>query len=230
MNKLSVPISIVIAGLIIAGAVFYTSRSGSNPPSGGSDLGQGDISMREISESDHILGNPNAQLVIVEYSDFECPFCKTFHNTMHEVIDKYGADGEVAWVFRHFPLVQLHSKAPKEAEATECAAELGGNEAFWAYADKLFEVTPSNNGLDLSLLPTLAAEIGLDSNAFQTCLDSGKYASKVQKDYDDARKAGGTGTPYSVIVARTGQQVPINGAQSFSVVSQAIDLLLGETE
>ena len=102
--------------------------------------------MRPISPDDHILGNVNAKIIIVEYSDLECPFCKMFHNTMHQVVEK--SNGNVAWVYRHYPILQLHPKAFHEAEATECAWEQGGNSAFWKYTDKLFEITPSNNGLD----------------------------------------------------------------------------------
>jgi len=109
-----------------------------------------EVELKPVSESDHILGNIAAKIIIVEYSDLECPFCKVFHNTMHQVVKEYA--GEVAWVYRHFPIASLHPKAFHEAEATECAWEQGGNEVFWKYMDKLFEVTPSNNGLEESLL------------------------------------------------------------------------------
>lgn len=231
-NKYAVPVAIIVAGVVIAGAVFYTSRSGGPAPGTADQNGDdsGEIAIREVSEDDHIRGNPNAQLVIVEYSDFECPFCKNFHATMAQVIDEYGKDGQVAWVYRHFPLAQLHSKAPIEAEATECAAELGGNEGFWAYSDMIFDITPSNNGLDLDLLPEIAEDVGLDREAFEECLESGRHKEAVQDDFDDARGAGGTGTPYSVIVARTGQRVPINGAQPIENIRAVIDALLGESE
>jgi len=101
----------------------------------------------------------NAPVKIVEFSDTECPFCKRFHTTMQQVVKD--SNGQVAWVYRHFPLDQLHSKARKEAEATECAAELGGNEKFWAYLNRLMEVTPANDGLDLAELPVIAAYVGL---------------------------------------------------------------------
>lgn len=114
-----------------------------------------------LRSDDHVLGNPNADVLIIEYSDTECPFCKQFHETMHQVMDQYGKDGKVAWVYRHSPIDQLHPKARKEAEALECANEQGGNDAFWKYADKLFEITPSNNGLDAAQLPVIAAMIGL---------------------------------------------------------------------
>ena len=109
-----------------------------------------DAQIRPVSSEDHILGNKNAKIVIVEYSDLECPFCKVFHNTMHQVVEK--SNGDVAWVYRHYPIPQLHKKAFHEAEATECAWEQKGNDGFWKYMDKLFEITTSNDGLDESRL------------------------------------------------------------------------------
>lgn len=223
-NKLSIPIAIVIAGALIAGAVFFT-RSDNTPSLANPTGGGKEITVKPVTAADHILGNPNAKVMIIEYSDLECPFCKSFHTTLHQVIDEYGKNGEVAWVFRHFPLAQLHSKAPKEAEATECAAELGGNDAFWKYTDRLISITPSNNGLDLAQLPVIAKDIGLDQNAFTTCLNSGKYASKVQQAYEDAIAAGGEGTPYSVIISGK-QQIPISGAQPLSALKVGIESLL----
>jgi protein-disulfide isomerase len=119
---------------------------------GGKGVKNAKITLDPVTEKDHITGNPQADVVLIEYSDTECPFCKRFHETMIQVMAEYGASGKVAWVYRHFPLDALHSKARHEAEATECATELGGNEKFWAYLNKLEEITPSNNGLDASLL------------------------------------------------------------------------------
>jgi protein-disulfide isomerase len=94
--------------------------------------------IRPITPDDHIVGDPNAEIIIVEYSDLDCPFCKTFHRTMYEVVEK--SEGRVAWVYRHYPLPQLHPNAFRKAEETECAWEQGGNEAFWKYTDTLFGV------------------------------------------------------------------------------------------
>lgn len=104
--------------------------------------------MPAVTAADHIKGSINAPVKIVEYSDLECPFCKMFHATLQEIISDPEYKDKVAWVYRHFPLTQLHSKAPKEAEATECAAEVGGNEGFWKFVDKINEITPANNKLD----------------------------------------------------------------------------------
>jgi protein-disulfide isomerase len=226
LQKFSVPLAIIVAGALIAVALYF---SGNKTPSTEVQLPAAVTAegMRAVDGNDHILGNPNAELVIVEYSDTECPFCKQFHNTMKQVMDSYGKDGDVAWVYRHFPIDQLHSKARKEAEATECAFEQGGNDKFWAYTNALYAKTPSNNGLDAKELPIIASEVGLDVGAFNTCLSSGKFAAKVEADYQDAVKAGGRGTPYSLIITKKdGTKVPINGAQPYDSLKGTIDLLL----
>lgn len=228
LQKLSVPLAIVVAGALIAGALYFSGGKTSNPtPTDTLPTTVSAEGMRPVDGNDHILGNPNAELVIVEYSDTECPFCKQFHNTMKRVMDTYGKDGKVAWVYRHFPIDQLHSKARKEAEATECAADLGGNDKFWAYTNSLYDKTPSNDGLDVKQLPIIAKEVGLDVNAFNTCLSSGKFSAKVEADYQDALKAGGRGTPYSLIITKKdGTKVPINGAQPYDSLITTINLLL----
>lgn len=200
---MTVPIAIVVAGVIIGGAVLLT-RGGPTkeifqaPTEPAASLTE-DISLRPVDAKDHALGNPNAAIVMVEYSDLECPFCKSFHKTMKALLDQYGKTGQVAWVYRHFPL-EIHPRSPKESEAAECAFEQGGNEKFWAYVDKIFELTPSNNQFDPLQLPKVASQIGLDVNSFQTCLDSGRYAAKVKADYDDATDAGASGTPHTVLL------------------------------
>ena len=132
---------------------------------------------------------------------------------MKKALEAY--DGKIAWVYRHFPLDQLHPKARKEAEASECAADLGGNIAFWSYVDKVFEVTPSNNGLDLNLLPEIAEKIGLDKTKFQNCLQSGKYQAKVAADLKNAIDSGGRGTPYLIVIGKSGAKLVIPSALPF---------------
>lgn len=184
--------------------------------------------VEKLLDSDHLRGNRNAQILLIEYSDLECPFCKQFHKTAQQIVDSY--KGQVAWVYRHFPLDQIHSKADKEAEAVECAAELLGNDGFWKLTDKIFEVTPSNNGLDLATLPDLAAQVGLDKNKFKTCLDSGKMAKKVEEDYQSGIKAGITGTPGNILLdTKTGKTQLIPGAVPFDQIKQVIDGLLKES-
>ena len=224
-NTFTIPLAIIVAGGLVAAAIYFGAGSSNPTPiANNTDTQAVDINLVSVTEKDHIIGDRNAELVIIEYSDTECPFCKTFHKTMKEVVQNY--DGKVAWVYRHFPIAQLHSKASKEAEATECAAELGGNQAFWKYLDKIFETTNSNNSLDPSELPKIATAIGLDGNAFNACLSSSRYAELVKKSVEEAIKAGALGTPYSVIVTRDGQKILINGAEPLTMIKAKIDGLL----
>lgn len=232
-NLLTMPVAVVIAGALIAGAVLYgggkteNSNTANNPQQQVAAQQTGDLeAMTPVSKDDHIRGNPDAPVKIVEYSDTECPFCKRFHPTMQQVMDEYGKDGKVAWVYRHFPLDQLHSKARKESEATECAAELGGNDKFWAYLDRLMEVTPANNGLDPAELPKIAQYVGLDTAKFNECLSSGKYAKKIEEHVQNAVATGGNGTPWSIVVGKNGKKYPLSGAQPYTSVKQLIDLAL----
>ncbi len=228
-----VPGAIIVAGLIIAGALFYQKSGEATVPvnigagtAPSAQPGSTNINIKAVNSDDHIRGSLNAPVKIVEFSDLECPFCKSIHPTLQRVMEEYGKSGQVAWIYRHYPLVQLHSKAPNEAQASECAAELGGNEKFWAYIDRLFQVTPSNNGLDPSQLPEIASYIGLNEDAFNTCLNSGKYASKVQDQHNDAVNSGGQGTPYSVVIAKNGKKYPISGAQPYDNVKAVIETAL----
>lgn len=220
-----------VIGFFVMLALYFQDDSGSKTTTTTSttntataaDTGTTAITLAAVTDSDWLRGDKNASVTVVEFSDTECPYCKQFHATMQEVVAKY--DGKVNWVYRHFPIVSLHSKAPKEAEALECAGELDGQDGFWKYTDALYAATPSNNGLLASQLPTIAEQVGLNVTKFQKCLDSGKYATKVQQGVTAATTAGAQGTPYSVIVAGD-QKIPVSGAYSTDKISSLIDQLL----
>lgn len=231
-NTLAMPVAVIIAGALIAGAVIYSG--GKAPTAGTANQPQqqvvqqtGDLEqMTPVTSKDHIRGDINAPVKIVEYSDTECPFCKRFQDTMNEVMDTYGKEGKVAWVYRHFPIDQLHSRARKEAVAMECANELGGNDKFWEYADRLYEVTPANNGLDPAELPKIAEYVGLDATEFSTCFASTRYDKHIQDEVENAQATGGNGTPWSIVVGKDGKKYPLSGAQPISAIKQLIDLAL----
>ncbi len=230
-SPLSIPLAIVAAGIIIAGAIIYTSKTGGAVVSGQPQTGEQDQSklldkVNKITSEDHIRGDINAQVKIVEYSDTECPFCKQFHNSMKKLMTEY--DGKVAWVYRHFPLEQLHPKARNEAAALECAGELGGNDAFWKYTDRIYEITPSNNGLDASELPKIAAFAGLDVTQFNSCLTSGKFEGEIEEDLQNALATGGNGTPWSIVISKKGKKYPINGALPYEMLKQVVEDALAE--
>lgn len=177
-------------------------------------------------QADHIRGDVNkATVAVIEYSDFECPFCKRVHPTYKQIMRDYG--DKVVWVYRHFPL-SFHVNAAKEAEASDCAAELGGNDAFWKYTDKIFERTTSGGtGIALDQLVPLAKEIGLSEAKFKSCLDGGKYAQHVKDDMSGGEQAGVDGTPGNFIVnLKTKKSQKVSGAQPFESFKRAIDAAL----
>ncbi len=240
-NILNIPTAIVIAGAIVAGAIIYTMKPvPSTNPTAAAALGVAQTDLKPVSASDHILGNPNAKIKIIEYSDPSCPFCKVFHNTMRRIMNDYGKSGNVAWVYRHFPIDKpgtssdggiLHPNAGHEAQALECAAALGGNDKFWEYTNRLYDVTPSvteqtPDGLDQRELPKIAEYVGLNKIAFITCLDSGRFKDKVEAQYMDGLNMGIQGTPSSVMITPTGKNIAIEGAQPYESIKQSIDALI----
>lgn len=209
---LNIPTAIVVAGALIAGAVIYTKSPTNFNTNTAASVDTFTQEFKTVTDTDHILGNPNAKVKIVEYSDPSCPFCKVFHNTMNRIMNEYGSTGNVAWIYRHYTLDKadasgniLHPNAGREAQAFECANELGGPLKFWSYANRLYEITPSvtgasPNGLDQSELPKIAEYAGLNVEDFNNCLSTNKYKEKVESDFLDGVNIGVQGTPTSIIV------------------------------
>lgn len=229
------PASIIIAALLISGSWIYTTGL-KNTETGkqAEQIKQPAVSasnlenVKPISGDDYVRGNPNAPIKIIEFSDLECPFCKLFHGTMKRIVDEY--NGKVAWVYRHWPLEQLHLKAKTSALAAECAGELGGNEKFWQYLDKYFEITPSNNQINLNELPNIAESVGLNRAQFENCLKSEKYKSKVEAQIENAFNSNPDcprcGTPFSIVIAKDGKKYPIPGAYPYEDVKVIIEKAL----
>lgn len=178
------------------------------------------------AEGEHYCGNPDAKVIIVEYTDFECPYCKQFHPTLQKLV--YESNGQIGWVLRHYPIDGLHERARHEAEAAECAAEQQGEIGFWKYADKIFEVTSSNDSLSPSLLPLIAKDLGLDRAAFETCLASGKYLPKIaaQEALAEANGHGPIGTPNSRIIMNGKEVEEVSGAVDYNTLKAKTDLWL----
>lgn len=212
--------AIIIAGLLIAGAILL---KGNYAPSNG-PVNLASIKIKKVSAEEHIFGNPNAEVVIVEYSDTKCPFSKRFHGTMHEVIKKKGDD--VAWVYRHFPIAQLHPIAFHEAVATECVLDQGNNETYWKYLDEVYNRTESNNKLDPKELPKIAESLGLDLTNFNTCLETEKYAEKVKANITDGENAGINGTPKGFILKKGKIVDTIDGAYPYEEVIKKLNKVL----
>lgn len=236
-NKLSetqssflIPGAIIVAGVLIAGAVIYTNT----PQSGSIVAGNGKSAavvgttfentsgtmVVDFSDDDPSLGNPEATVTIVEFGDFQCPFCaRLFHETLPQIKEQYVKTGKVRFVYRDFPLSSIHAMAQKAAEAAECADE---QEKFWPYHDILYQRQQS---LSIANLKTWASEIGLNSAQFDACLDSGKYTDEVQKDLSAGQLAGVTGTPATFVNGRL-----ISGAVPFETFKAVIEEELGKVQ
>ncbi len=235
MKNISVSTSILIAAVIISMAILY-SKSG--PASEGAAItGKPNLAatdeqlggLNQVStDDDPVLGDKNAPLTIVEFSDYECPFCKrSFEQVLPELTKNYIDTGKLKLVFRDFPL-SFHVNAYKEAEAAECARSQGGDDIYFKFHDQIFTQTASNGtGLALTQLPVIAKNLGLNVSQFQQCLDSDKFKDEVLKDVADGTAAGASGTP-SWFIGRSSKDGVIKsrlvvGAQPFSTFKAIID-------
>lgn len=233
-NALDVPRAIIIAGIIIAGAILLTQVKVQERTAPQADrlqpqIGEEDLeNVLPLSEEDHVRGILNAPITVIEYSDFECPFCKRFHATMTDLMAAY--DGKVAWVYRHYPLESLHPvKARLASIASECIAKQKGEKGFWFFADRYYELSESNNITDTArVIAQIAGEMEADMNAFNTCVTNEETASKVDRDVTNAFETGGQGTPWSIIITSDGRKYPVNGAYPLEAMKQMIDQILSE--
>lgn len=211
-ENLFIVAAIILAGVMISGAIIYKNNDNINNINTASIAGNDNNGFRFAEEDDVFTGNPDAPVTIVEFSDFECPFCAAFYqNTLPQIEENYIKTGKVKLVFRDFPL-PFHANAQKAAEAAECAGEQG---KFWEMHDIIFDNQTTISAADLK---NYAINLNLNSIQFNDCLDSGKYADEVGKDMNDGSAAGVTGTPTFFI---NGEKLV--GAQPFSVFEEILD-------
>ena len=179
------------------------------------------------SGRDHIRGEAWAEVSLIEYSDFECPFCKSFHGTPMALMGRYA--GRINWVYRHYPLDFHNPAARREAIASECAAQVGGKEAFWQYADAVFSQTQSDGkGLPAdNAVEAIAVRLGMNRARFMRCLEDPISPKRVNEDLVDGAAAGISSTPTTLIRNnRTGATEMIVGAQPPEVLIAAVERVL----
>jgi protein-disulfide isomerase len=230
----AVPIAIIVGFAMIALAIFFTSNrttapipATTNNTSDEAELNSG--GPRPVDETDYIRGNPNAPILLVEYSDYECPFCKQFHSTMNQIMDEFGVQGRVAWVYRQFPIEQLHPNSPRISEAALCVGDIGGNTAFWQFSDLIYEQRDLDAPTNVVRLPDYAERVGVDRNAYTDCMNSGRMQQPVLDSVKDGFDAGIRGTPYTYVIAGN-QQAVINGARSYETVRGIVVNLLDQLD
>ena len=228
-NNLFIPLSIIIAGGMVAGAVVLTNIS--SPGGGGvAQTGQ-EQPQQQQQQQDEIdpadveydlegfatLGDADAPVTIVEYSDFACPFCKRFNDqTKPQILDQYVEEGIVQFVRKDFIAVG----GDRAAEAAHCAGDQG---AYWEYTEHLYANQEADRGAwgQASVHQEYAEELGLDVNALASCFEDRTHQDKVTASTQEAGQNGGQGTPYFVI-----NGIPVSGAQPFNVFEQAIEMAL----
>lgn len=223
---LSTPMAIIIAGVLIALAVFLTN---SNGISNKNEVKKAETPKLELRSDDHINGNiSKAKVIMFEYSDSDCPFCERFHPTLKQIKSEYG--DSVAWVYRHYPIQGLHPYAPFEALALECVADSAGNDAFWQYLDKIYSVNLSASKEaepDQGIFTKLATEVGVNANEFKKCYDERKFQDRISSDASEGVSLGAKGTPFTIIMnKKTGEKIDIPGAYPIEEVRKAIDSLM----
>lgn len=189
---------------------------------------QADDQPRSVSiDDDYIRGRPDAKLTLIEFSDFQCPFCERFYRDTLPLIEKdYIRTGKVRMVYRDFPMANIHKHAQKAAEAAQCAGEQG---KYWEMHDMIFN---NQKAMGVADLKKHAKRLGLSADRFDNCVDSGKYAEEVKKDLMDGQTVGVEGTP-TFFVGYTGtdktiQGFTIGGARPYAVFKEAFDKLLQE--
>jgi len=220
---ISIPVAVIIAGVLIAGTLMFFGRSGGGPgftsPNTGAvatnNSGAGGV--RSITKDDHVRGNSKASVTIVEFSDFECPFCSRLHPTLTQIVEN---NPDVRWVYRHFPLSTIHSRARGAAVASECIAKLAGNDAFWEFADSLFE---NQRRLGTSFYEELAQSYGVSADKLNSCAKSKDVIKIVNDDFSEARSLGGSGTPYAVVITKSGSLIPFSGAISYEQIISLVE-------
>lgn len=229
-----IPLSIIIAGMLIALSIYFVNQKNDQTVNFGAKPyensvayynneennylagPQGNTANITILDNDHIRGNKDAKVTLVEFSDFQCPFCKKMKPTLDKLLNEYS--NQVRLVYKHFPLDSIHPFARKAAEASECAGE---QDKFWEYHDALFAV--QDQGFSLERFRQIAADLKLNIDQFNDCLNSSKYANKVEEDYQLGIKNQVNGTPTTFI-----NGIRVEGAQSFESVKLVIDRLLAK--
>lgn len=213
MKNFYLPISIIIGALIVGGAAVYIKKPQKTPE----DSKEKESTEITVTEKDHIKGISSAPVTIVEFSDFQCPYCSSFHPVLQQILDNHSTN--VRWVYKHFPLDQKHFQARPAAEASECADEQG---KFWEFAAGLFE---NQSRLAPGFYKELAQNLGLNVNQFENCFSQRKYKDKVEADYQEGIRAGVRGTPASFI---NGEMV--SGAVPYETLKAAVERALSKVE
>lgn len=213
-----IPIAILLAGILLAGTI-YVLRLRHNLTYGTGTT----EAIAPVTPSDHIIGNPSAPILIVEYADIESSYSKSFQLTMEQLMTEYADGGKVAWVYRHFPLTTIHENAATHALAAECVASISGPTNFFRFIDAIHAAAPGNNLFDPAQYPTILSQYGISKENFESCMTTATLSEKVHKDYANALAAGATASPFVVLLIEGQEPMPITGALPYTTMKKVIE-------
>lgn len=219
--------AIIACGVLIAGAIVYVNKypaaAVAPQPQPAGTYAQ--VSVPAPTDKDHVYGSRTAEVFLIEYSDFQCVYCARAYPTLKQLVDQSG--GQVALIHRHLPLESIHPEARPAAIASECIAEQGGDQAFWAFADAMFANQGANQGsMGAGMYSSVVDQLGLNPVAYNTCVAAGTYGALVDQHAGEAMAAGASGTPFTVIFGN-GAQVGVSGAVPAAQFKAVIDAVAG---
>lgn len=219
--------AIIIAGLAIAAAILigrgtFNIRTTNDLPDFSNTDAYTALTPIDLA-ADHILGNPNAPVLIVEYSDFNCAYCQVFYSTMQQLMKDHGQGGDVAWVYRHLPIITEDSL--QISLASECVADAGGNDAFWKFTDELF-AREQGTHVDVNKLTEYAVQAGADRATYTACVANNPHRERVQDITRNAITLGVQGTPDTFAIVKE-KVYPIDaGALPYAKLTQRLSEII----
>ncbi len=223
-KEIFLPAVIIITGLMIATAIYIITSENYRPPvSRQSQNHQAETTdqILPVNIADHILGNPNAPIKIIEYADFSCSYCAQYQQTLHRIINDYGPTGNVAWVFREFPLPS-HPNALQEAQTAQCVAKTAGNDTFWKFADILF----ANQPIKETQLGEYVHRAGANPTKVALCVSDNITNKRILAQRKNAEAIGVNGIPYTVILTPKGIQMSFISAAPYSYLQQHLNAIM----
>ncbi len=223
-KEMFLPIIIIVTGLMIAVSIYViTSGNYISSTSNQTQTHQTNTTTKilPINIADHILGNPNAPIKIVEYADFSCSYCAQYQQTLHRIINDYGPTGDVAWVFREFPLPS-HSNAMQEAQTAQCVADTAGNNVFWKFADILF----ANQPIKETRLGEYVNQAGANTTKVALCVSNKVTNKSILARMKNAEAVGVNGIPYTIIITKRGPQMSFISAAPYNYLQQHINTIM----
>lgn len=219
-HQLTTPLALLIGSALIAVAILTSPQPitvfGFTITPGNESLPEGVVSL-ERAENKHLYGSPRAAITIVEFSDYECPFCSQLHPTLKRIVDE--SDGSINWEFRHLPLPN-HRNAFVAALTSECVSDYLGNDAFWEFTNTVFAGNPGT----VAFYDETAKKLGLTTETLNTCKNDDRIEERVALDALTADAFGGSGTPHSIIIFPDGSTTPIRGALPYEQWTSVLGL------